>query len=150
MFLNADEVEEEVGIFFVTKKDSGRLRLIVDARRSNLHFCSPPGVDLVTAEGLAKLEVDRGTYERLSQDRDVRFCLGTSDVKDAFHRFRIDRELSAFFCLQPVRASEVGLSGKKVGGVIVGANSWVFLPSEAFQWGLPGPCTSVSAPTSPW
>ena len=129
-----------MGIFFVTKKDTGRLRLIVDARRSNLHFCSPPGVDLVTAEGLAKLEVDRVTYERLSQEKNFRFCLGTSDVKDAFHRFRIDRKLSAFFCLQPVRASEVRLCGKEVGVSVVGVDSWVFpafgsLPM-GFTWSL--------------
>ena len=32
-------------------------RLIIDARVSNLHFLPPPGVGLVTSEGLSRVEV---------------------------------------------------------------------------------------------
>ena len=34
------------------------MRLIIDARRSNLHFNPPPNVELLTAEGLSKIEVE--------------------------------------------------------------------------------------------
>ena len=46
---------EEVSIFFVSKKQ-GRLRMIIDARRSNLHFLEPDPVRLCTGETLSRLE----------------------------------------------------------------------------------------------
>eukprot|EP00959_Pyramimonas_sp_CCMP1952_P110993 2321973-Pyramimonas_sp.AAC.1 len=45
VFLGESERREEVGVFFVAKK-SDQPRVIVGARRSNLHFTSPPGVAL--------------------------------------------------------------------------------------------------------
>eukprot|EP00959_Pyramimonas_sp_CCMP1952_P242095 5060558-Pyramimonas_sp.AAC.1 len=57
VLLGESERREDVGIFFVSKK-SDELRLIIGARRSNLHFTSPPGASLVTAEGLARVEVE--------------------------------------------------------------------------------------------
>lgn len=47
-----------VGVFFVWKSNRTKLRLISDARRSNAHFVEPPGVQLVTAEGLGKIEIE--------------------------------------------------------------------------------------------
>ena len=48
---------EVVGLFFVTKKDQ-TIRLITDCRASNVHFLDPPGVELVTGEGMSNIEVD--------------------------------------------------------------------------------------------
>ena len=45
-----------VGVFFVKRKD-GTIRLILDARRTNRLFRKPPHVELLTAEGLGKIEV---------------------------------------------------------------------------------------------
>ena len=138
VFLDGSERREEVGVFFVAKK-SNQLRLIVDARRSNLHFTAPPGVSLVTAEGLARVEVEAegvGPYDAASWG----FTLGTSDISDAFHRFRIDRELSSFFCMRSVLAGEVGLAGAFLGGRRPGADARV-VPARAalptgFTWSL--------------
>ena len=68
-------------------------RLIIDARLSNLHFLPPPGVSLVTSEGLSRVEValenddvDPGELPRLAG-----LHLGLADVKDALHRFKISK-----------------------------------------------------------
>ncbi|CAK0798609.1 unnamed protein product [Prorocentrum cordatum] len=111
VLLDESERREDVGIFFAPKK-SDQLRLIIDARRSNLHFTSPPGASLVPAEGFARVEV--GGVECGGQP-DLGFTLGTSDISDAFHRFRIDRGLSSYFCLRPVTAQEIGVTGRAIG-----------------------------------
>ena len=84
------------------------------ARRSNLHFTSPPGVALVNAEGLTRLEVEFDGDSGLGAAEGI--ALGTSDISDAFHRFRIDRELSSYFCMRSVLAGEMGLAGTLLGG----------------------------------
>ena len=64
-------------------------RLIIDAKVSNLHFLPPPGVSLVTSEGLSRVEVtlenddvDPGELSRLTG-----WHLGLADMKDASHLF---------------------------------------------------------------
>ena len=48
---------ERVGVFFAAKKN-GKLRMIIDCRRTNLRFRSPPGVDLRSAETFGRIEAD--------------------------------------------------------------------------------------------
>eukprot|EP00974_Lingulodinium_polyedra_P061150 5898169-Lingulodinium_polyedra.AAC.1 len=43
-----------IGVFFVLKKYQYHLRMILDARRSNCYFSSPPKVELLTSEGLGR------------------------------------------------------------------------------------------------
>ena len=59
-----------VGMFFVKKKD-GKLRLVVDGRRSNVAFREPDSVELATGSSFASLElgVDKVVY------------IGTADIK---------------------------------------------------------------------
>ena len=86
----AGTCNEQLGLFFVTKKDKP-LRLIVDARRTNSRFRSPPGVSLCTSESLSRLAVrvpddfdgDADDAEHLLDS--LRIALGVADVKDAFH-----------------------------------------------------------------
>ncbi|CAK0860615.1 unnamed protein product [Prorocentrum cordatum] len=120
--------KERIGMFFVWKDGRRRLRLIVDARRANAHFRDPPGVELLSSEGLARIEVqmpDAG----LSSYEDLRAALqaqqvyiGMADVKDCFHRMRIDSALSQYFCLPPVKAGAFGVTevegAKLVSGVM--------------------------------
>ncbi|CAK0841381.1 unnamed protein product [Prorocentrum cordatum] len=82
VYLDERERQEEVGVSFVAKK-SNQLRLIIDARRSNLHFTSPPGVSLAIAEGLSRIEVGQ-TAPAPGSFEDLGFTLGTSDISDAF------------------------------------------------------------------
>ena len=53
-----EKAKERVGLFCVRKADGLKLRLIVDARRTNERFKVPPGVSLITGEGLSHFEVD--------------------------------------------------------------------------------------------
>jgi hypothetical protein len=51
---------ERVEAFFVGKKD-GRLRMVVDCRRSNCWFSPPDKVRLCTAEALSRIELEPGS-----------------------------------------------------------------------------------------
>jgi len=97
------KAHSRVGLFFVKKK-SGQLRLIIDARRPNDLFDEPPGVDMVTSEGLGRIEV---VGAPLGDDGVPLFC-GTADVADAFHRMVMPRWLGDFFGLPPLRAGTRG------------------------------------------
>ena len=55
--IETDEMRERVGVFLVEKPGKDTQRLIIGARVSNLHFLPPPGVSLVTSEGLSRVEV---------------------------------------------------------------------------------------------
>jgi len=119
--------KERATVFFVKKK-SGKLRLVVDARRSNRRFRDPPGVELATAESLGMIEVDD----------DTEVFISTGDVRDAFYRFKIDIELSRYFGLPPVRAEELGL--RELEGEQLTGDRWVHpcfavLPM-GFKWSL--------------
>ena len=90
--------KERIAFFCVTKK-SGKLRLIVDARRSNCHFAEPDHTSLTTGEGLGALEFQRGDCVTLAQ----------ADLKDAFYHLSMPGDLRDYFALTPVRAGDVGL-----------------------------------------
>lgn len=65
---------EEVGCFFVTKKDPFQLRLVFDTRRSILWFASPPSTHLPSAENVGDLEV--GCHAELfGATADVEVCV---------------------------------------------------------------------------
>ena len=114
--------KEHIGVFFVHKSDGQRIRLIVDARAANRHFRQPPGVELCSAEGFARIEVglpkecqDRPAVVKHVLERGgLRF--GLSDVKDAFHRLRQPFWLAECFCVRPLEARHLGLAGAKLQG----------------------------------
>lgn len=92
-----------VGVFFVWKSNRTKLRLITDARRSNQCFVEPPGVQLITAEGLGKfeVEVEDGLLNHDVAFDKLAFHLGLSDVKDCFHRMKVPVWLSKHFAWSP-------------------------------------------------
>ena len=106
---------ERCAIFFVKKK-TGKLRLIIDARRGNLRFRDPPGVDLCSAECLGRLEIDitDGDNAGATEVQGARACanetcspsLGMVDVKDCFLRMLLGGELSEYFALPALSANE--------------------------------------------
>ena len=81
-------------LFFFVKKNDGRLRGNVDARRINERFNVPLSVDLVTAEGFAQLEIpspealDEACFE--AWERELEVWIRTSDVADCCWRLRMD------------------------------------------------------------
>ena len=121
----------EAGVFFVTKKD-GTLRLIIDARKGNQYFKKPPWVDMLSGEGMARVEV---TLEQLAD-----LCIASGDVKNAFHHFAIPLWLSRYFGLPPVRASDLNLTGKTIDGKLLASADLVYpvprtLPM-GFSWAM--------------
>ena len=87
------------GLFFVTKKPkadgSVKLRLVIDARRSNRLFKKPPWCPLSSGESLARMEISGTCYT------------AQEDVKDFFYRLGIGKRLSRYFGLPRVRASSL-------------------------------------------
>ena len=79
----------QVGVFVVTKK-AGRQRLIVDARRTNKLFRTPPLTLLGSSDCWSRVELDQDMF------------VAQEDVKDFFYRLRIDRHLGEYFALPPI------------------------------------------------
>ena len=71
--------------------------MIVDCRRTNQLFNSPPGVELITGEGLSGIELgedlvdeDWGPEESAAFTKQFQAAMGVADVSDCFHRCRLD------------------------------------------------------------
>ena len=97
---------ETVGVFGVWKK-SGKIRLIVDARRSNCHFAAAPPVALATGQAISSIEVDgHGPIQ-----------LGQVDIADAFYQLALPPELRDLFGLPSLKAGEAGISATVEGDV---------------------------------
>ncbi len=120
---------EHVGIFFVWKKGRERMRMILDCRRSNQAFVDPPGVSLLTAEGLANIEIVGDAVDG------TKIHLGGADIKDCFHRYRLNRKISVWFCLPPGTAKEFGISGTVLDGVLLNDESQVWPAAAVLPMG---------------
>ena len=103
------------------QRKNGTQRLILDARPANRLFTPPPGVDLLTGEGLARLEVELEDDDCLNTVlHQMRLALGVADVADCFHRLRFGdelQELKKFFAYPGILASDLGVStldGEKI------------------------------------
>ena len=113
---------ERVEAFFVGKKD-GRLRMVVDCRRSNCWFSPPDKVRLCTAEALSRIELEPGS--------ELTVC--TADLKDAFYHFELPLELRRYFGMRRVLAGEVGISC--IDGVAVSPSRLVWPRLKALPMG---------------
>jgi hypothetical protein len=116
----------KIGIFFV-RKSNGDLRMVVDCRQANCRFRKPPKTRLVSGSTFGELLLPSG---------ETLFISG-ADVIDCFYSFSCG-DLNDMFCLNEVRASEVGVTS--IGGVPVGKDEWIF-PSLSvlpmgFNWAL--------------
>ena len=98
---------ERMGMSFVWKSNKPRLRLIIDARRSNCWFRPSLGVRLCTSEAFANIEVGDGDFESLES---FRLYLGMADAKDCFRRLRAPVWLRPFFAWPEVPARVLGLA----------------------------------------
>ena len=110
--LSTQKAQEEVGVFFVKKKQN-KLRLILDCRRSNHWFKPPTAVSLATGESLRRIAV--GNEEEL--------FVCSADLANAFYTLSMPMELRGLFGLRRVRASELGV--KQVGGQSVHESDWI-------------------------
>ena len=72
------------------------MRMIADCRKTNLLFHTPPGVELMTGEGVSGIELGEelndeiGTpEENAALTKSFRTAMGVADVSDCFHRCRL-------------------------------------------------------------
>ena len=101
-----------MGVFFVWKKGREKMRVILDARRTNRRFIPSPPVSLVTAEGFAGIGIDGDgggdAHAAVSAD----FSLAIADVQNCFHYLKIGVDYGQYFCYPyQVTAREMGLVG---------------------------------------
>ncbi|CAK0830267.1 unnamed protein product, partial [Prorocentrum cordatum] len=122
-----------LGVFFVTKK-ADKLGLIVDCRRANQLFQKPPGVALLSGEGLSRVEIDdpEGLLEGLPVH------LGVGDVADCFHRMRLVKtaggDIRRYFCWPPLASKFAGVS--EVDGVAVRPDEKIWPMCASFPMGF--------------
>ncbi|CAE7559495.1 unnamed protein product, partial [Symbiodinium sp. CCMP2456] len=88
---------EKIEMFFARKKD-GRLRMVIDCRRSNEWFVVPDKVHLATAEVLSRIDLG-GSAEELH--------IATADLKDAFYHFELPPALRPYFGMRTVTAADM-------------------------------------------
>eukprot|EP00435_Cladocopium_sp_Y103_P042465 s504_g11.t1 len=141
-FVYTTEPKCEIGVFFVWKSSKTKLRMITDARPANRLFRDPPGVSLMTGEGLGRIEVacDDSVFANSAALEALSVFIGLSDVRDCFHRMRVPIWLSRYFAWRPVPAYIVGLEGTLLDGKLMGHNDWVWPCSgslcQGFSWSL--------------
>ena len=132
----------KVGVFFVWKSNRTKLRLITDCRPTNQIFREAPGVSLMTAEGLGRIEVELAdeVWCNPSAMAAMRTFVGLSDVKDCFHRLRVPAWLSRYFAWESVPAEVVGMVGKVVEGRTVCHGDYIYPCAgslcQGFSWSL--------------
>ena len=66
----SEERSHTVGVFFVRKKSSDELRLIIDTRMANLRFRDPWSTSLPSAAALAALETPDDSESELIEDEE--------------------------------------------------------------------------------
>ena len=130
---------ESAGLFFVHKAKKKSLRLIIDARRANARFRTPPGVALCTSEGLSRIEVDSpNNFE--DDPEGLAVFLGVADVQDAFHRFRLRDNMAVYFGLGSARLADLRCDSLLLSDVATDVGGcvdlvWASLPM-GFSWSL--------------
>ncbi|CAK0819536.1 unnamed protein product, partial [Prorocentrum cordatum] len=124
-------------LFFVAKK-ADKLRLIVDSRRAKQLFQKPPGVALLSGEGLSRVEIDDpgGLLEGLPAH------LGVGDVADGFQRMRLVKtaagDIRRYFCRPPLAPKRAGISEVDGAAVRPDEEIWPMCasPPMDFSWSL--------------
>ena len=134
--------KERVGCFFVWKKGRKAIRMILDARKSNRWFKEPPPVKLCSSESLGGIEVELPEEAILDPAlgrqmlEEYSLYLGVADIKDCFHRLRMPEWMSPYFCLDPIRARDVGLGGTELDGKTLAAEDVVYPCASSFPMGF--------------
>ena len=90
-------------------QENDKLRLVIDARRSNCHFEVPAHTHLCTGDALSRIELEEGEC----------VAVAAADLKDAFYHIELPAAWRKYFGLRSVRADAVGvtsLDGQPVKG----------------------------------
>ena len=89
---------EEVGCFFVPKK-SGKIRLVIDARRTNQRLISPPATKLASTAAVVEFHAQDGSE----------LWFSSQDIADCYYQFALPEFMVGWFALRPICAGAVGL-----------------------------------------
>ncbi|CAK0908464.1 unnamed protein product, partial [Prorocentrum cordatum] len=134
------EPKEFVGVFFVWKKERASMWMALDCRRSNQRFVTPPGVELLSTEGLGRIECEAEQADALP------IFLGKADVKNCFRRVLFGSHL-----LPPGGgAKEFGIVGQAVDGVPARAEDTSGLAPLLSPWAGRGHYTLPKLSTWAW
>ena len=91
------------------RKGREKMRFALDCRASNRHFIQAPSTELLSSEGFSRIELDLETSDSAGPILDqLLMHLGIADVKDCFHRMRLDRCIHEYFCYEGGAAAEFG------------------------------------------
>ena len=118
--------------------------MIVDARRSNSRFKCPPGVSLISAETLSRVEVELTEEEMSSRVRyeeamdASKVHVGSADVKNCFHRMKILMWMPRCLALPAVPTKTMGMQhsffeGRWLAPESPASPGWAVLPI-GFSW----------------
>ena len=111
--LSTQPATETVGLFFVKKK-GGKLRLIVDCRRSNCHFSEPLPIKLATGEAMSRIQASP----------EEPLYMASADLQNAFYTIEMPTGLRKFFGLRRIRAGQLGID--LVEGASVQPEQWIY------------------------
>jgi hypothetical protein len=92
------------GLFGVDK-DGSQIRLIIDARPANMLFVDPPTIHLPTPAHLAALQSPCA-----APASDGPIYVAKVDLSNFYHQLRLPTEWAPYFCLPPLRPSELGMT----------------------------------------
>ena len=125
---------------FCVKKKGGKIRLILDCRPSNRVFRPPPGVELLTGEGLGRIEWDSGSWardypEHAVPDEASALWVANGDVQDYFHRLLLDdtSEIGEYLSYPPILARHLGITC--LDGREVAPDYWIYPLSRSLPMG---------------
>ena len=112
-----------------------RLWLIAECRKANALFASPPLVELLSGDGLPRIEVDSSG---LANGESPGLHNGCADVADCFHMMRLPGEIRHFSAGQGYRTSTSKMT--EIEGIKVSPNQTLWpmccsLPT-GFSWSL--------------
>ena len=81
-------------------QENCKIRLVIDARRSNCHFAIPMHTHLCTGDGLSRIELEEGEVIHIA----------ASDLKDVFYHTELPEAWRTYFGLRSVRARDIGIT----------------------------------------
>ena len=123
-----------------------RVTLDIGCQTIERPFLAPPGVRLLSSEGLGRIEIalPEGVDVDSEAETDVLIefskAIATTDVRDCFYLFRMALSLNRFFCIRTVPAHVLSMTGEMLEGQRLEAHTATWrckgMLSMVFSWSL--------------
>lgn len=132
--------QSDVGLYPLGK-GNGKQRMIWDSSLANRIVLEPPGVSLLTAEGMGRFEDDANDDmpELIADEDEAELAIGITDGKVCFQRLKFGETLtgnglSEFYGHPKVAAGEMGVSEVKRVAVTPNTPLWPLATSLPMRW----------------